>query len=222
VDTVNLVIGLIGLVGITGLWRFYDTARRHVYSRIGSTRRVEKEVRDIVRRRTYPYHQQEAGTYESVPVKFFVDLLSASGDRKDRDVLDRWLTRWVWHKRLRPTHVAVPKRGNVVLASTVARRLGLPLVVVYQESTLHERPYEGYLERGDRVLLVDDISSDADFLMRVVERLRLENVHIVGTVVLVDRAEGRCATALAEAEIRFYPVITLGDEDLRQLTIRPT
>ncbi|HEY3143555.1 MAG TPA: phosphoribosyltransferase family protein [Acidimicrobiales bacterium] len=218
-ELANLALGLLGLVGgPTLVWFFGSYLRREVYGRFGSADKVRNHVRGMVRRRSFPYSQREAGTFVSVPLEMYVDFLSASCDPRDRQILDRYLTRWIGLQDLEPTLIAVPKLGNVVLASTVARRLGLPLVVVYQGShDLRSRTFDGVVQAGERVLVVDDVSADATFHQQVIERLQRENVHVVGVVVLVDRPEGGCARMFEDAGIPFFPVLSLDDAAVRRL-----
>jgi orotate phosphoribosyltransferase len=219
-ETIGLILGILGLFGWPLIaWFFGSFLIRAFYSHFGSEGRVRREVENLVKERTIPFRAEEAGTYKSVRVKWFVDFLSAVSNPEERGVLDRWLTRWIWLKRLQPSRIAAPKLGNVVLASTVARRLGLPLVVVYQQlpGGLHTRDFDGEVRRGDSVLLVDDVASDSQFLMQVVDRLRRADARILGVVVLASRAEGDCASALGGASVPFYPVLKVDDAALAKL-----
>ena len=115
--------------------------------------------------------------------------------------------------------IAAPKLGNVLLASTVSERLGLSLVVVYQylQGTLHKRPFDGEVRRGDKVLIVDDVASDSQFLLQVIERLRLANAQILGVVVLVNRTEGDCAAVFNAMKVPFFSVLEISDATLARL-----
>jgi len=216
-DITGLILGILGLFGWPLIWRFLGSDLvRIAYSRFGSAKRVRREVRNLVLARTIPSSQEEAGTFKSVRVRYFVDLLSASCNPEDRGVLDRWLTRWIWLRGLKPNRIASPKLGNMVLGSTVARRLDLPLVAVYPEqSLLHTRAFDGEVRPGEVVLIVDDVASDSRYLLQVVDRLRRANAVVLGVVALVNRTEGDCEASLAAAQVPFYPVLNLGDAELR-------
>src|SRR5579884_316098 len=50
--------------------------------------------------------------------------------------------------------------------------------------------YEGYFERGDNVLIIDDVSTSGNSIMDIANKLRSAGCIVKDALVLVDRMEG--------------------------------
>ena len=221
-EIVGLVLGVIGLFGLpTLVWFFKHWLVSTYWSLTGDRATIEAALKDIAVRHSFPFDEpRNVATYGTVNVAWFVDLLSAVCESDDREILDRLLARWIHLLGVKPDKVAVPKLGNVILAMTVAQRLRAPLAIVRQEAK-HEigrpSPFDGKVEAGDKVLLVDDVASDGVFLRVCVERLRSASAQVIAVIVLVNRTEGSAATDLEKAQIPFHALISLGDQEIEKL-----
>lgn len=49
---------------------------------------------------------------------------------------------------------------------------------------------EGDMQKGDRVVIVDDVATTGGSTIKAIERAKSEGLEVVGAVVLVDRQEG--------------------------------
>ena len=92
-----------------------------------------------------------------------------------------------------PKTIAGPTTGGVILAYEVARQLGL-------RSVMAERKEDGpgriigrdfHLERGERVLVVDDVLTTGGSLRETIDAVREAGGEPVGVAVMVDRARGQ-------------------------------
>lgn len=106
--------------------------------------------------------------------------------------------------------VAGVELGAVPLAVALSLETGLPYVMVRKQVKDYgtRRPFEGDLEAGERVLLVEDVTTTAGSAARAVQRLREAGAVVDEVVVIVDREEGGAET-MAAAGARLIPLVTL-------------
>jgi orotate phosphoribosyltransferase len=111
--------------------------------------------------------------------------------------------------------IAGVELGAVPLAVAVSLETGLPFVMVRKEPKGHGtgRMFEGDLEAGDKVLLVEDVTTTAGSSVRGVGALREAGAHVDTVVVVVDRGAGG-AEALNSVGVRLIPLLTL--QELRE------
>lgn len=113
--------------------------------------------------------------------------------------------------------VVVPHQSSVLLGSAVAERLQLPLLVLRKEPTVFANVYwEGKVSRGDKCLMVHDVTVEARQLKDGVEKLQ-EVATVEGIFCLVSReefAEERNATIDALG-IPFAALCSYSDSDIR-------
>lgn len=225
-EIIGLILGLIGLFGLPSItWFVKERVILYWYGHLGSEESLRNRVVEVVSRRASPFPEpRNVGTYSPVQAAWFIDFLSAVTDLDDRVVLEKCLTRWIFISLGRlgrdpagVDRIAVPKLGNILLADMVARRLRRPILIVRQEPSEHNRPgrfFEGEYKAGDNVILIDDISSDAEFLIRCVNQLKSVNLDVVGVLSLLDRKEGRCRERLADSNVNFAPLLAMNDAEI--------
>jgi orotate phosphoribosyltransferase len=123
-------------------------------------------------------------------------------------------------KRLGATAVGGPTLGaDPVACAAIATEEGDALkgFFVRKERKAHglQRWIEGPpLERGERVLVVEDVVTSGGSLVEAIERLREEDVQIAGALAVVDRlAGGREAIekGLGDARLPYVSLFTIDD-----------
>ncbi len=94
-------------------------------------------------------------------------------------------------KDKKPQVVAGPTTGGVILSHEVARLLGVRGIFAEKVEGTDERAFRrGFsIERGERVLLVDDILTTGKSVRQVVNAVKKLGGDIVGIAVMVDRSE---------------------------------
>jgi orotate phosphoribosyltransferase len=127
-----------------------------------------------------------------------------------------WLTR---RRVQRPQRIAVPKLGNVSLACAVARRLKLAVVVVRNEglSPLRGDQFEGHLQRGEHIWIIDDVGSDGTFFLQITNALQKAGAVVTGILVAIDRTEGDAAQKLSQRGLDYHYLLQVNDADLKSL-----
>ena len=114
--------------------------------------------------------------------------------------------------------VAGPTTGGVLLAFETARQLGVRSIfaeeVTTADGTTHREFRRGFhIDRGERVLLVDDILTTGGSLLAMLPAVEAMGGDILECVVLVDRSGGR-ATLISPRTGRTYPLRSLWQLDL--------
>jgi len=101
----------------------------------------------------------------------------------------------------------VPTAG-IPFATLVAYKLRRPLIYVRKQQRVHGqlKTIEGVLNRGERVLLVDDLVSTGDSALRTVRAVREGGGVVEDVVVLVDREQG-AERLLAEEGVRLHALM---------------
>jgi orotate phosphoribosyltransferase len=89
--------------------------------------------------------------------------------------------------------LAGPVLGAVPLVTAVSLRTGVPSVIVRVDRPKEygtARRFEGKLEPGERVLLLEDVVTTGGAALSAVDVLREAGAEVLGALVVVDREEG--------------------------------
>jgi orotate phosphoribosyltransferase len=102
--------------------------------------------------------------------------------------------------------------GAVPLAVAISLETGLPYLMIRKEAKGHgtRSLIEGALEEGDRVFMVEDVTTTAGSAVPGVHALREAGALMDTLVVVVDRCEGATRT-MADVGVRLIPVLTLDE-----------
>lgn len=106
---------------------------------------------------------------------------------------------------------ADPMVGGVI---SLAGQRGLPLrgFIVRKERKDHgtESQVEGTLRKGDRVVIVEDVSTTGGSSLKAIKVVEALGCQVVKVIALVDRDEGTKET-FARGEYEFEPIFTTSD-----------
>jgi orotate phosphoribosyltransferase len=108
--------------------------------------------------------------------------------------------------------IAGVELGAVPIAAATSLASRKPYLMVRKASKEHgtKHDYEGELNRGDRVLFVEDVVTTGGTLRGAIERLRAHGAVIEDCVCVVDREEGG-KMLLAEVEVRLHALLSSKD-----------
>src|SRR2546429_1751559 len=108
--------------------------------------------------------------------------------------------------------IAGVELGAVPIAAAVSLASGKPFLMVRKASKEHgtRKEFEGELNRGDRVLFVEDVVTTGGTLRGAIERLRGHGAVIEDCVCVVDREEGG-KLLLAEISVRLHALLSAED-----------
>jgi orotate phosphoribosyltransferase len=124
----------------------------------------------------------------------------------------------------RPTYIAVPKEGNVLLAAEIARQLRVGLIIVRAivPPIRFGDPIEGMVSSQAAVAVVDDIACDGELLVRTVAALRAHGARVSHCFCAVERKDGNSRKKLGEREVELEAPIQLDEHTLRELAGLPS
>ncbi|UCH32192.1 MAG: orotate phosphoribosyltransferase [Candidatus Bathyarchaeota archaeon] len=114
----------------------------------------------------------------------------------------------------------IPTAG-ISFASVIAYHLNKSLVYPRSTQRKHgrERRVEGILMPGDRVLLLDDLVTSGNSLLKAASAIRAEGGIVSDAIVLIDREEGG-KERLAKDDIELYRLLTAKEAASRLHSIR--
>ncbi|NJE05352.1 orotate phosphoribosyltransferase [Thermococcus sp. M36] len=107
--------------------------------------------------------------------------------------------------------VAGPELGAVPITTALALETGKPLVIVRKKPKGHgtESQIEGEVRPGDRILLVEDVTTTGGSVLRAAEVLEELGAEIAAISVVVDREEG--AAEKIRGRYPFIPLVTVSE-----------
>src|SRR5438128_12435859 len=108
----------------------------------------------------------------------------------------------------RADRIAGVELGAVPIAAAVSLASDKPFLMVRKASKEHgmKHDFEGDLNRGDKVLLVEDVVTTGGTLRGAIDRLREHGAVVEDCGCLVDRAEGG-AILLADGALRLHALL---------------
>lgn len=122
-------------------------------------------------------------------------------------------------------YVVGPAVGGIIPAYETSRHLGVPAVWVEREAGVFKlRRFE--IEKGARVVIVEDIVTTGLSIRETVDCLRELGAEIVAAACIVDRSAGKADVgvpliALAEYEVPAYPADALPPELAALPAVKP-
>ena len=158
------------------------------------------------------------GRTRTFNLDYFVDLMSAS---LVPDHLEIMAAEFVDHiRRLTDLNklsvLAGPKRGNSLLITATAYRLGLTPMLI-KERPLFGKALEGVDGDPGCAAIIDDISSDGELLAISAQTMRDSGYQVRDAYVLIDRTEGDSVEQLAQLGITLHPLLNMDDHKLRDI-----
>jgi predicted acylesterase/phospholipase RssA/orotate phosphoribosyltransferase len=163
---------------------------------------------------------QNAGTFDEVLVRFYVDLMEAALIPSESDVLAACAAAFLRDVDVgRIDVMAGLKMGNPLLTVATAHRIKRPALLVKDVFTPRGGyPFDGCVSAGQQVLIFDDIASDGTFLRNAVRCVRSQGARVMRVVVLVERNEGNARELLEREGCGLDSLLQLSDSDLEKLT----
>lgn len=102
--------------------------------------------------------------------------------------------------------------GGIPLVTAASLKTGLPCLFVRNAKKDYgtAKQLEGRLEKGDRVILLEDVATTAGQALEAVKVLREAGAEIAGVIATIDRQEG-ASENMAAAGVAFEALFTKAD-----------
>jgi len=108
--------------------------------------------------------------------------------------------------------IAGPALGAVPIATAVSLATGIPMLMIRKSRKGYgtSKLIEGDLEEGDRVVVVEDVTTTGNSLLKAVEAVEDNGGVVIQALVAVDREEG-ARENLQKKSIKLEPLVTKSD-----------
>lgn len=100
--------------------------------------------------------------------------------------------------------VVSPAMGGVIIGHEMGRALGKDALFVERPTGTFEFRRGFRLDRGDKVLLVEDVVTTGLSSREAIETIKQEGAKVIAAAALVDRSAGE-----ADLGVPFFPLVTL-------------
>ena len=138
---------------------------------------------------------------------FYMDIKKAYTKPEVLREITREMARLI--KNEKPDKIAGVAVGAVPLVTALSLESGLPFLIVRKELKGHgtRNKIEGELRVGEKVIIVEDVTTTGESVLKAVEAIRDVNALCDRVVVVVDRNEG-AVEHLASQGITLLPLTT--------------
>lgn len=113
----------------------------------------------------------------------------------------------------KPDCVVGPAIGGIVVAQEVARALGVRAMFSERESGSMTLRRGFSVEKGERVLVVEDVITTGGSVQEAVDALAKMGANVVGVGVIIDRSGGRAAFSVPFRALARLDVGTYSEEE---------
>ncbi len=139
---------------------------------------------------------------------FYVDIKQASTNPKILAEIAREMKSLIKDE----SRIAGMELGAVPLAVAVSLESGLPYVIIRKRERSHGtgKLIEGNMKGGERILLVEDVTTSGSSLVKAVEIIRQAKGVVDRALVVVDREEG-ASELLAKSGITLVPLVRVSE-----------
>lgn len=141
---------------------------------------------------------------------FYVDMKKAITDPEILSQVAKIITKIIQDDNIEL--VAGPALGAVPIATAVALQSGIPMLMIRkaQKGYGTSKLIEGELEEGNRVIVVEDVTTTGNSLLKAVRAVQDNGGVVERTFVIVDREEGAVEHLKTEGVI-LEPLVSISD-----------
>lgn len=185
-------------------------------------------LKNLVKEYTAVYRKEQSfGIYKKVATKYYLDLQKPCVS--DKHTLERLGALLSFHiiencplyLRAVINRIVAQACGNILLASKVSEILGIPLLIAGNLEG-KENAIFGNWEKGENIIIVDDIVSSGGMLIKSLEIVEDSGLNCEYIFALVKRTT-QCDVEIAKfctakgKEIKLIPYMTLLDHDMENI-----
>jgi orotate phosphoribosyltransferase len=141
---------------------------------------------------------------------YYVDMKKAITDPRILSQIGEMMAEKIKGKRV--DKVAGPALGAVPIATAVSLTSGIPMLMIRKSKKGYgtSKLIEGELKQDDRVVVVEDVTTTGNSLLKAVEAVKDSGGLVVRALVAVDREEGARENLLKKG-VKLEPLVTKSD-----------
>ena len=143
---------------------------------------------------------------------YYIDIKRASTDPKVLYLISQLMAEKIQSCGIKADKIAGVVLGSVPLAAALSLATGIPYVMVRKEKKDHGtgKLIEGVLNKGDRVLVVEDVITSAGSSISAIRTLRDAGADVSDILSVIDR-EGGGREALKGEGVTLTPLVKASD-----------
>lgn len=113
-------------------------------------------------------------------------------------------------KKIKPDVVAGAETAGIPLSTAISLKTKIPMIYVRKQPKSYGRQeqIEGILEKGQKVILIDDMATNAFSKLKFVDGIKASGGIVEDVLIVLDREQGG-VEALAEKGVKLRCLITL-------------
>lgn len=113
-------------------------------------------------------------------------------------------------KKLKPDVVAGAETAGIPLAMAISLKTKIPMIYVRKRPKSYGRKeqIEGVLEKDAKVVLIDDMATNAYSKLKFIEGIKYSGGIVKDVLIVLDREQGG-VEALAKEDVKLHSLITL-------------
>ena len=113
-------------------------------------------------------------------------------------------------KKLKPDVVAGAETAGIPLAMAISLKTKIPMIYVRKRPKSYGRKeqIEGVLEKDAKVVLIDDMATNAYSKLKFIEGIKFSDGIVEDVVIVLDREQGG-VEALSKENVKLHSLITL-------------
>lgn len=141
---------------------------------------------------------------------YYVDMKKAITDPRILSQIGEMMAEKIKDERV--DKVAGPALGAVPIATAVSLTSGIPMLMIRKSKKGYgtSKLIEGELKQDDRVVVVEDVTTTGNSLLKAVEAVKDSGGLVVRALVAVDREEGARENLLKKG-VKLEPLVTKSD-----------
>lgn len=141
---------------------------------------------------------------------YYVDMKKAITDPRILSQIGEMMAEKIKGERV--DKVAGPALGAVPIATAVSLTSGIPMLMIRKSKKGYgtSKLIEGELKQDDRVVVVEDVTTTGNSLLKAVEAVKDSGGLVVRALVAVDREEGARENLLKKG-VKLEPLVTKSD-----------
>lgn len=123
---------------------------------------------------------------------YYIDIKKASTNSKVLYLISQLMAERMQMDNLRPDRIAGVVLGSIPLAAALSLATGIPFVMIRKEKKDHGtgKLIEGDLNKGEKVLVVEDVITTAGSSIKAIGTLREAGADVIGVISVIDREGG--------------------------------